>query len=1061
MHARTTALLLGLLLALPFATHGQSTGHPFAELVGKTIESNNLFLLWQEGPTDANRQVYQKVYRYRAEGVQPVLEGTPRAFDNRPATGNVQMTVATGRFNEDPYDDVVAAWEGAGQTIELLIPHFDTTDVMWKERTRLTVEGPVIPTGGYVAGRILLETGDLDGDGLDEFVLVYQGADRRIHLHVYDTDGTLAPDQKAAVVVAGVPALSLSAFTPADVAVADLDGDGQDEIVVAHIHPDGGPDGRWTLSFSTYRFDGGNTLNLLGRHLTFQDPSPVIPHTQMQFAMEAGRFMDEPHETLVFAWSFNASSNNDTFVYLMEYVPGDGTFTVHDRAERNAAGMHPLGLAAGDITGDGRAEVVLAASNFVAAFTVGDDLTFTQRFNVGYEHTAGSTYDYVAVADVDQDLRAEVIVSRVRTVSGNSRLETWVYEIFEGDPGTWGNRVAVPLVDEPLASGQAGFRRFALAAGNFDGYAFRLGEPLYSVAREGSQPVVILNAPPIHFDVFEGANYDVNGCYAGSGCGFRATYETSQGTTTELTTEVRSDWGISGGVGYSGEVTTAPMGVGASFNIETYYDEKYGDNFSKTDTEGVTVNEAVTIAAVEDDMIYATLTDYDIWEYPVYHGAETFPRRYTIAVVPVKTQGRWFPSKSWNGASYIREHEVGNILSYPAYEDLADNPSLRRSIKASYESDTWVLDANTAYAWTLNRSSFTATSADTTIETGFDAKLNVAFVRLATDYTETEMSTHKISVSDGLSIKVELGGIQRSFGETRYEVTPYAYWARNGALVVDYAVSPEISGPGGSPTWWQARYGSAPDPAFILPWRNDPEKGFGIGEEAKRHQTQDVIFDPVNPLPGDTLTLTARVRNFSLVGTAAPVTVHFFVGDPDVGGTPILGAGGEAFASTAAAIPAQRRADAVMRWVVPENLPNNPRIYAVLNRDASAPEIHANNNKGFNILGVSGAGTSVEPGGETASASARLQAAYPNPFRDRTAVGVDLAEAAHVRLTVHDLLGRRVATLADRAVPFGSHTFELQAEGLATGVYFYTLVAQPLGGPAQTVRETRKVVLVR
>ena len=127
-------------------------------------------------------------------------------------------------------------------------------------------------------------------------------------------------------------------------------------------------------------------------------------------------------------------------------------------------------------------------------------------------------------------------------------------------------------------------------------------------------------------------------------------------------------------------------------------------------------------------------------------------------------------------------------------------------------------------------------------------------------------------------------------GETRYEVTPYAYWASNGALVVDYAADPELSGPGGVDTWWDSHYGYLPDPAFILPWRYDPEKGHAVSD-IKRYQTKDLYFIPEDPLAGDTITIYAKVHNFSLLPTPGPVGVRFYTADPENGGELIVSTG--------------------------------------------------------------------------------------------------------------------------------------------------------------------------
>src|SRR5690606_18029578 len=295
--------------------------------------------------------------------------------------------------------------------------------------------------------------------------------------------------------------------------------------------------------------------------------------------------------------------------------------------------------------------------------------------------------------------------------------------------------------------------------------------------------------------------YDINNCYGEDDCGFQATYTKTSTDATEVTTQVIADWGTSVGAGVSGSIETAPMGVGGSVNFEAYFDKTFGKNFTNTNEEGETITVSVEIGAVEDDVIYATVTDYDIWEYPAFHGPEPGPRRFVVAVVPHKPEARWFPSKSWSASSYVPNHEVGNILSYAAYPSLGDTPGVDETIQADYTSDTFVLDANTSYSWSLSTETFTTNQADTTRRSGYDTKVD-ALVRFGRKYDGSDISTHTTTVRDGLDVAVSLGGIERDAGETRYSVTPYAYWADNGALVVDYAVSPELSGSGGPETWW-------------------------------------------------------------------------------------------------------------------------------------------------------------------------------------------------------------------------------------------------------------------
>jgi hypothetical protein len=69
----------------------------------------------------------------------------------------------------------------------------------------------------------------------------------------------------------------------------------------------------------------------------------------------------------------------------------------------------------------------------------------------------------------------------------------------------------------------------------------------------------------------------------------------------------------------------------------------------------------------------------------------------------------------------------------------------------------------------------------------------------------------------------------------------------------------------------------------------------------------------------------------------------------------------------------------------------------------------------------------------------------PNPFDAVTTIRFDLPRAAHVRLEVFDLLGRRVATLADAAYPAGFHAVPWNHRAAdrraSPGMYVYRIVA--------------------
>lgn len=83
-----------------------------------------------------------------------------------------------------------------------------------------------------------------------------------------------------------------------------------------------------------------------------------------------------------------------------------------------------------------------------------------------------------------------------------------------------------------------------------------------------------------------------------------------------------------------------------------------------------------------------------------------------------------------------------------------------------------------------------------------------------------------------------------------------------------------------------------------------------------------------------------------------------------------------------------------------------------------------------------------------------LEPAFPNPFNASTHIRYRLFGAARITLAVVDLLGRRVATLADGMHAAGEYTTIWNADGFATGVYFIRLETGP-------VRTTRKILLMK
>jgi hypothetical protein len=66
---------------------------------------------------------------------------------------------------------------------------------------------------------------------------------------------------------------------------------------------------------------------------------------------------------------------------------------------------------------------------------------------------------------------------------------------------------------------------------------------------------------------------------------------------------------------------------------------------------------------------------------------------------------------------------------------------------------------------------------------------------------------------------------------------------------------------------------------------------------------------------------------------------------------------------------------------------------------------------------------------------------YPNPFNASTRISFHLNSSADVSVEVYNMLGQRVKTLLDQAMPAGSHYLTWDAAGMASGIYFLKITA--------------------
>ena len=98
-----------------------------------------------------------------------------------------------------------------------------------------------------------------------------------------------------------------------------------------------------------------------------------------------------------------------------------------------------------------------------------------------------------------------------------------------------------------------------------------------------------------------------------------------------------------------------------------------------------------------------------------------------------------------------------------------------------------------------------------------------------------------------------------------------------------------------------------------------------------------------------------------------------------------------------------------------------------------------------------------------------LEQNFPNPFNPTTTIRYALPSSAHVKLTVHDILGREIATLVNEEQSAGWKEVRWDGSNFASGIYlvrmFTPLTSQvvdhPFGRKSGSFTETKKILLMK
>lgn len=644
--------------------------------------------------------------------------------------------------------------------------------------------------------------------------------------------------------------------------------------------------------------------------------------------------------------------------------------------------------------------------------------------------------DLIRVVDITMDGKPEIINTCNLPISNWSQsLRTTFYNVFFGQP-----------LIQPIEFEQQDFdidnifstaTTFSSIAGDFLGDDFQMGRPQQYNLQGVIQPIVVLNAPPIHSDAFGEEVIDLNSCFD-TGCSFTSTYYNENNSTLTIENEVRSDWSVGAEVGGGGSIGIV--------NVSASLSTTYGQGFANTQASVLTYSQVSEITTFYRDLVFCSISNYDVREYPVYRNGQI--ATYILSIVPKEVNYQWTTTDSDLMLLYRPNHEPGNILSYRN-----TNEDLENEIGASLYSNTnYQISPSSSYSWEFSQSTTQISSLQTTTDLAIEASVNMDVLGFSAGitgaYSVGSISTHKTEIQNQTKIGVSMNSFNNPDFNGTYDVFPIIYWKPNGHIVLDYTTTPAESSLG-TENLWDIKY-TQHDPAFNLPWSLDSERGFNATSATKKRQTKSIwMTDPtsgkqiVNPTPGSVVRIHARIYNYSINPTSAPVEVSFFMGHPDLmNGSLLTGQNGETSVFTASSIEPQSFLDVSMLVELPEQGLNDGRLYGFIDpQEEWNDEVHERNNLGWIALGVHyNLLTETTVGVEEFARPTTSLTVFPNPTSGALFIRLSERMDNQARLMVYDQMGKKI--IEEKLNYYGNidvlHQVDLH--DLAKGLYQVVLI---------------------
>ena len=135
-------------------------------------------------------------------------------------------------------------------------------------------------------------------------------------------------------------------------------------------------------------------------------------------------------------------------------------------------------------------------------------------------------------------------------------------------------------------------------------------------------------------------------------------------------------------------------------------------------------------------------------------------------------------------------------------------------------------------------------------------------------------------------------------------------------------------------------------------------------------------------------------------------------------------------------------------------------------RDGAAGKTQEIAGQGSITVGKSGSLTLGVLNGNAIPKEFALGQNYPNPFNPSTKFQVSLPVASHLEIVIYNILGQKVATIANEQLAEGFHTMVWDGNNqmgapASTGIYFMRMNATPASGTGSTFTSVKKLIMMK